>query len=627
MKKVIKLLTICLVAFSTLFVVTACSGGDDGGDGHTHDYTASTQVVTPTCKNEGYTKHICSCGEFIVDNKIPLAVHVLDKDRKCQNCDKKASEGLRIVGTELRALSNCSDTEIIVPKGVTSIYNGAFKNKTEITAIYIPKTVTQIGDNAFLNCSNLKKVIFEENSQIEFIGFDVFKDCDLLEYLEVDGGLYIGTSNDPLVCMGAKDENVVSISIADGTRIINSKAFYKKTTLNEISVPNSIVCICEGAFLFSSNINKAIFRGTYNEWANIKFIDTYSTPAYYAGGLIAEGIVDGVLTLSSQNINNYAFTGCLNFSKIILTDSVENVGACAFACCYNIRELIIGSGLKNVDAKAFENCYKLIEVLNNSSLNLTLGSLDNGNIATYAKNIYKTGNGSSKLTQKGDFIYFPFNGKDAIFDYVGESAIVTLPSDSTLLAKYALYKKEFITKLIIPEGIKEIDDYACAGLKGITQIDIPNSLEKIGKYSFEGCSKVTAINFGTQKNLKYIDDYAFSELSSIETIILPDGVKRTGHYSFANCTNLKVFSLPSSISELAWRIFNGCHLLTDITFRGLDCRNDDGRVLHELAQNTYYDNGTSYYFWWYYQCGTSYVKFPRSNGFEEGEYNFEQKGR
>lgn len=639
MKKVIKLLIVLLTVCLTAFAVTACGGngdnggsGDNGGNGggHTHDYSFKVDVVNPTCQNEGYSKRTCSCGAFITDTYLPSTVHALDADRNCTTCDKKASVGLRIVDNELRSLSTCTDTEIIVPIGVTSIYNGAFKNKTKITAIYIPKTVTEIKKDAFLGCSSLKKVIFEDESQIATIGTDVFKDCGAIEYLEIEGGLYLGTATKPIVFIGLKDKNAKSISVADGTKILYQRALYNLSALEEVSLPNSIVSMGENVFYSSNSIKKSTYRGTANEWASINFCDSYSTPAYYSRQLDLDGLVDGTLTLSVDTIKNYAFNSCLNVKNLVLENNVKTIEICAFTNCSEIRTIKIGSGLEFVDEKAFENCVKAFEVINDSSLVLTAGSDKNGNIANYARNLFKSGSGSSKYTQNGDFLYFPIGGKSAVVDYLGENPIVSFPTDTTVVGPYALYNRTFVTEVIIPEGIKEIGDYACYGLKQLTQLTFPDSLQKIGNHTFEGCSKVTALNFSDKRNLTNIGDYAFAGLSSIETVILPDGLKRTGHFSFENCTSLTKFSMPSSIEELAYRIMNGCKLLKDITFRGANFFNDKGRSLHELAINTFYDNGVSqisYYFWWYYECGTAKVKYPLANGLGEGVYDFEQKGR
>ena len=47
----------------------------DGGSGHVHDYTYSTDTVYPTCINAGYTEHFCACGESYRDGYIPALGH------------------------------------------------------------------------------------------------------------------------------------------------------------------------------------------------------------------------------------------------------------------------------------------------------------------------------------------------------------------------------------------------------------------------------------------------------------------------------------------------------------------------------------------------------------------------
>ncbi len=625
MKKVIKLLTVCLAVFASLFIVTACGGGDNGG-GHTHDYTASTQVVNPTCKSEGYTKHICSCGEYITDNSVPSVEHVLDDDRNCTTCDKKASEGLRIVNGDFRSLSTCEDTEIIIPKGVTSINNGALKGKTEITAIYIPKTVTQIGDNAFLNCSNLKKVIFEDGSELENIGDSVFKGCSALEYYEFDGGLYFGSKVSAVIFMGAKDKNASSISIKDGCKIIYESVYRDNKALEEITIPNTVKTIGDMAFYECSNLKKANYLGTHNDWAIINFGDGYSNPSYYANGIYFNGEYLKSLSLSAEKIKDYAFVNFFDIEFLTIENTVKEIGKSAFTNSVKLLIVNLGTGLENIGDNAFNLCDRILEIKNNSTISLTIGGINNGSIAKSAKNIYSDNSGVSKITNANDFLVYSESGVKSVIGYTGTQTEITLPSSVSKVGPYSFYRCFDLTSVVIPEGIVKIEDYAFASLKNITEITIPNSVTEIGKHAFDGCVKVETLTFGTQRKLTHIDDYGFANLTSLKKAILPDGLKRTGDYSFENCSSMTEFSMPSSIEELAWRILNGCHL-EYIYFRGVNMINDNGRSLNELAQNTRHENGVMYYWMWYYNCGTAFVRYPTSNGINDGEYDFEQDGR
>ena len=63
---------------------------------------------------------------------------------------------------------------IQIPAGVTSIGKIAFKNATALQMIRIPAGVTEIGYAAFANTTSLREVTFEQDSQINSIGYDAF---------------------------------------------------------------------------------------------------------------------------------------------------------------------------------------------------------------------------------------------------------------------------------------------------------------------------------------------------------------------------------------------------------------------------------------------------------------------
>ena len=72
---------------------------------HEHDYTAT--VVAPTCTEQGYTEHICSCGDSYRDAYVPALGHdfawVVDREptdteagekhEECNRCHEKRNEG------------------------------------------------------------------------------------------------------------------------------------------------------------------------------------------------------------------------------------------------------------------------------------------------------------------------------------------------------------------------------------------------------------------------------------------------------------------------------------------------------------------------------------------------------
>ena len=52
--------------------------------------------------------------------------------------------------------------DVVVPEGVTTIGDGAFKNSVNLTSITLPEGVTIIGDSAFHGCARLTSVTLPE---------------------------------------------------------------------------------------------------------------------------------------------------------------------------------------------------------------------------------------------------------------------------------------------------------------------------------------------------------------------------------------------------------------------------------------------------------------------------------
>ena len=76
-----------------------------------------------------------------------------------------------------------TETELTIPNKVTiedkeyevkKIAASCFSQAKNLTKVTIPNTIVSIESNAFEDCSNIKEFIFEDESNLDFIGDNAF---------------------------------------------------------------------------------------------------------------------------------------------------------------------------------------------------------------------------------------------------------------------------------------------------------------------------------------------------------------------------------------------------------------------------------------------------------------------
>ena len=106
------------------------------------------------------------------------------------NSDYKSIDGdlySRDGNTLIRYAAGKIDTSFVIPKGVTSIGDWAFRDCSSLTSITIPKCVTSIGDSAFYKCSSLTSITIP--GRVTSIGDLAFSCCNSLTSIMIPKGV------------------------------------------------------------------------------------------------------------------------------------------------------------------------------------------------------------------------------------------------------------------------------------------------------------------------------------------------------------------------------------------------------------------------------------------------------
>ena len=151
------------------------------------------------------------------------------------------------------------------------------------------------------------------------------------------------------------------------------------------------------------------------------------------------------VTYKESNYNSYSgsvvIPSTVTYSGT--TYSVTSIGGYAFANCSGLTSVTIGNSVTEIDANAFKGCSGLTKV-------------EISDIAAWCKISFVANNG---------YVYsHPLTYADHLF----------------------LNGKE-VTKLIIPNSVTSISNYAFFGFRALTSVAIPNSVTSISDGAFKNC--------------------------------------------------------------------------------------------------------------------------------------------
>ena len=209
---------------------------------------------------------------------------------------------------------NGSDSEVVVPEGVTLIASEAFKSCWTVASVSLPEGLLEIGNSAFYDCKGLSSVHIPDT--VHTLGGSAFAKCPELRTVTGGNGLlhvggdiftgspwkgqpqgdfmllgsalidYRGESREIMVPEGIKgiaygvfqmEDNATSIYLPDGLVAIGFQAFHQ-CKAESISIPSSIEYIDNHVFL-GSRIKTVTFRGTEDQW---KILDKNGEPYVFS---------------------------------------------------------------------------------------------------------------------------------------------------------------------------------------------------------------------------------------------------------------------------------------------------------------------------------------------------------
>ena len=242
--------------------------------------------------------------------------------------------------TIITGLKNKSLTNLVIPEGVTEIYECVFEDCSNLKSITLPNSLTSIGECAFRECTC--DIKWSDNPSITIIGksaFDNYKGTSLTIPNSVTSignnafdsctSLTSITLPNSITSIGASTfsscTSLKSVTIPDSVTSIGNSAFYNCFNLTSITIPNSVTSIGEYAF------SECTCEIKWEDNPSIKTIDRNAFHIYRGTSI--------TIPNSITSIGEHAFSNCIELTSITIPDSVTSIGEGAFSVCRNLKKV------------------------------------------------------------------------------------------------------------------------------------------------------------------------------------------------------------------------------------------------------------------------------------------------
>ena len=374
--------------------------------------------------------------------------------------------------------------EITLPENVGGepyvLYPYAFASATSLEKVNIKGNITEIPNGAFYRLPNLKEVVIE--SEIETIGSYAF-------------------ANTP----------IEQINLPESLLTISDYAFLE-TKLTEIIFPNKLVTI--GDFAFAGSLLKEII-----------IPDSVTEIGSHAFQLCeqAERIIigNGVTELFA------AFRDCNSCTELVIGENVKDIGWYSFSFI-RVETLVIPDSVVSIGDSAFAGCIDLKKLYIGTGLISTFCSFNASTEGAPSPDEIHIKDLSKYLSIQFDNTYgSPVRSNTKIF-VNGEllQGTLVVPEDVIVIGEQVLQNYQYITEVILHDGVEEIGESAFANCINLSGLVIGKSVKNIGSLAFYNCYNLVEIYNLSTLNIKrstnsstygYLQQYVYQVHNSLDT--------------------------------------------------------------------------------------------------------------
>lgn len=229
---------------------------------------------------------------------------------------------------EASAYQNRRDvTHLIIPEGVETIGDEAFKGMTNLESVELPESLKKLGERVFADCRSLKSVAFP--GSLTEIGKETFQRCGQLKTIQVGEGVTALPEDFAAGC-----RSLTKATLPSTLESIGARAFEDCRALEKISLPGNLKSLDQYCFSWCTRLKSIEIPGGIS--------------------VIPDGAFSGCSSLSKiafygqvTHISEYAFQ-MTGFKSITLPKGLKSIGTSAFLQCYSMKTITIPSSVESI---------------------------------------------------------------------------------------------------------------------------------------------------------------------------------------------------------------------------------------------------------------------------------------